>query len=606
MELRDLPVEVAAQTPSPSLSSGTGSGTSPGTPVASAAPAAVPSSATGLDGTTPFVLDLNMVKSLMAAVNEQLGVDLGDAKMDESAVVAESPELQQSIRQAGDLPPQQSRDSPQKGEYSHVRLICDACGHIVAAVATAVLKAIIEAREEAARVGASPTRMVAPLRKKRGGILGFKELAAKANLSPWHFHRVFRSVTGVTPKAYGEALWDHLMRENGFDVEDSSVVSHGLGGTSSLVNNGSSGGSESGNLLGVASSSAASSDTSNSSPSSMQKPQVGFPVIPSPPVLYNQMDASSSGGANASSSADAQLQRTGSMGAGSDRSGRVRKARSLSRSGRSRSRPRSGAPQRLNTGVAAQIYHQRSHSHARGPRVFGGTVSNMDVPPPRLQTRYPNRHRHHSSISGGEFGPNFLDFGSGPSSALDIPVFDPPDLDSLTLTMPPLPNSLSPHQPNSAGAAGQPSTVLTPPQPNPEPNTSGGAPFTSLNPQWLATPSQAPVRQQETNMVAPSMSFNNGISFSSSAPSNAGPLSGMLAHEESEPMATPPPADALGSLPQQFYMSNKEKIDFENDFGPTSDNTRQASDVFNLNSFDQDQHLLLADPVNNGGNETLW
>lgn len=45
-------------------------------------------------------------------------------------------------------------------------------------------------------------------KKRRGGILGFKELAAKAGLSPWHFHRVFRSVTGLTPKAYGDACWN--------------------------------------------------------------------------------------------------------------------------------------------------------------------------------------------------------------------------------------------------------------------------------------------------------------------------------------------------------------------------------------------------------------
>ena len=31
------------------------------------------------------------------------------------------------------------------------------------------------------------------------------ELAAKAGLSPHHFHRVFKAVTGVTPKAYASA-----------------------------------------------------------------------------------------------------------------------------------------------------------------------------------------------------------------------------------------------------------------------------------------------------------------------------------------------------------------------------------------------------------------
>ena len=31
------------------------------------------------------------------------------------------------------------------------------------------------------------------------------ELARKAGMSPYHFHRVFKAVTGVTPKAYASA-----------------------------------------------------------------------------------------------------------------------------------------------------------------------------------------------------------------------------------------------------------------------------------------------------------------------------------------------------------------------------------------------------------------
>lgn len=31
------------------------------------------------------------------------------------------------------------------------------------------------------------------------------ELAAQAGLSPHHFHRVFKAITGVTPKAYASA-----------------------------------------------------------------------------------------------------------------------------------------------------------------------------------------------------------------------------------------------------------------------------------------------------------------------------------------------------------------------------------------------------------------
>ncbi len=39
-------------------------------------------------------------------------------------------------------------------------------------------------------------------------------LAARAGLSPFHFHRVFKSVTGITPKAYGDAARAKRMRES--------------------------------------------------------------------------------------------------------------------------------------------------------------------------------------------------------------------------------------------------------------------------------------------------------------------------------------------------------------------------------------------------------
>ena len=42
---------------------------------------------------------------------------------------------------------------------------------------------------------------------------GLDELAAAANMSRFHFHRVFRSVTGVTPKAYADARRSQRVRE---------------------------------------------------------------------------------------------------------------------------------------------------------------------------------------------------------------------------------------------------------------------------------------------------------------------------------------------------------------------------------------------------------
>ena len=48
-----------------------------------------------------------------------------------------------------------------------------------------------------------PVRSKKKRQKRRNGVVGYKELAAKSGLSPWHFHRVFKSVTGITPTPCG-------------------------------------------------------------------------------------------------------------------------------------------------------------------------------------------------------------------------------------------------------------------------------------------------------------------------------------------------------------------------------------------------------------------
>lgn len=138
-----------------------------------------------------------------------------------------------------------------RGEGDHARLVDEACRSIAAAAAAAAASAAAAAAVDGGAAegdgkdngynlaqgkialtnsrsngfkdaGKSITDLRQPLKlqrkKRRGGIMGFKELAAKAGLSPWHFHRVFRSVTGLTPKAYGEACWNAVIADPSLPV----------------------------------------------------------------------------------------------------------------------------------------------------------------------------------------------------------------------------------------------------------------------------------------------------------------------------------------------------------------------------------------------------
>lgn len=87
-----------------------------------------------------------------------------------------------------------------RNESEHFKLVELACRHIAAA-------AISNLAKQQSRTN-SPDDVTK--KKKRGGVLGFKELAVKSKLSAWHFHRVFKSVTGLTPKSYGDRCWEFI------------------------------------------------------------------------------------------------------------------------------------------------------------------------------------------------------------------------------------------------------------------------------------------------------------------------------------------------------------------------------------------------------------
>ncbi|EGW33503.1 uncharacterized protein SPAPADRAFT_60853 [Spathaspora passalidarum NRRL Y-27907] len=102
-----------------------------------------------------------------------------------------------------------------KNDSDHYRLVDLACRHLALAAAVSVFQPhsrIVTSPEVEDRNPSTGGSKKKRRRRRRGGVLGFKELAAKSKLSAWHFHRVFKSVTGLTPKTYGDKCFDFLKK----------------------------------------------------------------------------------------------------------------------------------------------------------------------------------------------------------------------------------------------------------------------------------------------------------------------------------------------------------------------------------------------------------
>lgn len=95
-----------------------------------------------------------------------------------------------------------------KNDSDHYRLVDLACRHLALAAAMNVFQPLSPKCPSSPEESHSPNG--SKKRRRRGGVLGFKELAAKSKLSAWHFHRVFKSVTGLTPKNYGDKCWEFV------------------------------------------------------------------------------------------------------------------------------------------------------------------------------------------------------------------------------------------------------------------------------------------------------------------------------------------------------------------------------------------------------------
>lgn len=114
-----------------------------------------------------------------------------------------------------------------KNDNEHYKLVDLACRHLALAAALSIFNTPSATNSPKLEDSSPDAYSSKKSRKRRGGVLGFKELAAKSKLSAWHFHRVFKSVTGLTPKTYGDKCYEHLQqqRDEAQELKPPSVVS---------------------------------------------------------------------------------------------------------------------------------------------------------------------------------------------------------------------------------------------------------------------------------------------------------------------------------------------------------------------------------------------
>lgn len=106
-----------------------------------------------------------------------------------------------------------SASSVSKNDLEHYNLIDLACRHLALAAANSIFSPLTPGSLSPTSDDNVFSKKKNGTKKRRGGVLGFKELAAKLKLSAWHFHRVFKSITGLTPKNYGDMCWEYLVKQ---------------------------------------------------------------------------------------------------------------------------------------------------------------------------------------------------------------------------------------------------------------------------------------------------------------------------------------------------------------------------------------------------------
>lgn len=164
------------------------------------------------DPTTVSPVNVNLLINTVSQINQLIG--FMPPLMDE-----DEDRIAESIKENIARDPSHHRSdsvgaSVSKNDLEHYRLVDLACRHLAMAAAMLIFSPSTSSTASSPRDSGVSHTGKKSTKKRRGGVLGFKELAAKSKLSAWHFHRVFKSVTGMTPKTYGDKCFEHLQRES--------------------------------------------------------------------------------------------------------------------------------------------------------------------------------------------------------------------------------------------------------------------------------------------------------------------------------------------------------------------------------------------------------
>lgn len=177
------------------------------------------------------LIDVDLLVDCVASINKQIGFlpplldedeERNNEKIKENIIESKKTNEEQIMQAIGgrrssvpviNFEGKYSKDfentSLSKNDFDHYRLVDLACRHLALAAASNIFQP--QGAKGSRSVESSPSSSSnSKKRRRRGGVLGFKELAAKSKLSAWHFHRVFKSVTGLTPKTYGDKCWEYI------------------------------------------------------------------------------------------------------------------------------------------------------------------------------------------------------------------------------------------------------------------------------------------------------------------------------------------------------------------------------------------------------------